>query len=88
MKSGKIVKISACVAAGLAVVILAAVMLGNSAVRESNAVPQSGETSYEESYQAYLSEAGYEGTLSQEVIEVDLEDYETSQDMEIGRAHV
>ncbi len=82
MKSGKIVKISACAAAGLVVVVLAAVMLGNSAARESNAVPQSGETSYEESYQAYLSEAGYEGTLSQEVIEVDLEDYETSQDME------
>lgn len=82
MKSGKIVKISACIAVGLAVVILAAVMLGNSTVQEPNAVPQSGEASYEESYQAYLSDAGFDGTLSPEVVEVNLEDYETSQDME------
>ena len=81
MKSGKILKISVCIAAGLAVVFLAAVMLGNSAAGEPNAVPQWGEASYEESYQAYLSEAGYDGTLSQEAIEVDLEDYETSPDM-------
>jgi len=81
MKSGKIIKISVGVIAGLAVIWLAVVLLGNNAVQEQNAVPQTGAASYEESYQAYLSETGYEGILSQEVVEIDLEDYDTSQDM-------
>lgn len=81
MKSGKIIKISVCVIAGLAIIGLAAVMLGNNTAQAQNAVPQAGVASYEESYQTYLSETGYQGVMSQEVVEIDLENYETSQDM-------
>ena len=59
MKSGKIIKISVCVIAGLAIIGLAAVMLGNNTAQAQNAVPQAGVASYEESYQTYLSETGY-----------------------------
>lgn len=84
MKSGKtgmIIKISVCAAAVLIVVWLAASMLSNSAAQEKNAVPQSGAVSYEESYQNYLTENGYQGELSGESIEVDLNGYKLSDGM-------
>ncbi|MCD8009022.1 MAG: extracellular solute-binding protein, partial [Clostridiales bacterium] len=40
------------------------------------------ETSYEESYQAYLDENGYDGTMASSSVEVDIEDYTVSDDME------
>lgn len=80
MKSGKIMKISVGVIACIAVIALAAVISGGAAP-ESGAVPQAGVASYEASYQTYLTENGYSGQLSQNVIEIDLEKYKASQDM-------
>lgn len=80
MKSGKIMKISVGVIACIAVIVLAAVISGGAAP-ESGAVPQAGVASYEASYQTYLTENGYSGQLSQNVIEIDLEKYKASQDM-------
>lgn len=80
MKSGKIMKISVGVIACIVVIVLAAVIAGGG-TPESGAVPQAGVASYEESYQTYLTENGYSGQLSQNVIEIDLEKYKASQDM-------
>lgn len=82
MKSGRIMKIGGCVV--LAVLLLLAVwlMLNSSSDQGENAVPQIGAVSYEESYQQYLSENGYEGVLSGDVVQVDITDYKTSGGME------
>jgi len=82
MKSGKILKVAGCCAAAAAVLVLAGVMLGNSAKQEGNAVPQMGAVSYEESYQQYLAENGYDGTLSDEVVEISLAGYKAADGME------
>ena len=78
MKSGKIGKISACVAAAVVILLLAWAMLRNDHVQENNAVPQSGSTAYEESYHQYLTQHGYEGILSDKVVEIDLTNYKVS----------
>ena len=80
MKSGKIGKISACVVAAVIILLLAWTMLRSNSVQENNAVPQSGFTAYEESYQQYLTEHGYEGILSGQVVEIDLTNYKVSDD--------
>lgn len=80
MKSGRIIKIAGCVIACFAVIVLAAVMLGGGASK-TDAVPQAGAASYEASYQTYLTQTGYKGELSQNVIEIDLDNYKVSEDM-------
>lgn len=81
-KTGKIIKISACAAAAVVVLLLVCKLIGGSTVPENNAVPGAGVTAYEESYQAYLEENGYAGTLSDQVIEIDLKKYEASAGLE------
>ena len=81
-KTGKIIKISACAAAAVVVLLLVCKLIGGSTVSENNAVPGAGVTAYEESYQAYLEENGYAGTLSDQVIEIDLKKYEASAGLE------
>lgn len=82
MKSGKILKIAGCVAVAVVVLALAGIMLGNSGKQSGDAIPQSGEISYEESYQRYLEGNGYDGTLSGDVVSVDLAGYKISDGME------
>ncbi len=94
MKSGKILKISACAAAVVVVVILLAVVMGKDSAQPGGAVPTNGslayeenyqqylaEHGYEESYQRYLTEHGYEGTLSARTVNVDLGSYQASEDL-------
>ncbi len=78
MKSGKIRKISVRIVVAVVILLLAWVILRDDNVQENNAVPQLGLAAYEESYQQYLTEHGYEGILSGQVIEVDLSDYKVS----------
>ena len=80
MKSGKIAKISACIAAVVIILLLAFTVFGNNKVQENNAVPQVGLVAYEESYQQYLTEHGYDGTLSGKIIDIDLSNYKVSYD--------
>lgn len=80
MKSSKTVKISVCVVAAVIILLLAWALLGNNKVQENNAVPRFGSIAYEEGYQQYLAEHGYDGTLSGEIIEIDLANYKVSDD--------
>ncbi len=95
MKSGKILKISACIAAVIAVILLLAFMGRDDTAGVGGAVPHAGslayednyqqyltEHGYEESYQQYLTEHGYEGTLAGTAVEVDLEGFQASDDLE------
>lgn len=50
--------------------------------RTANAVSASTETSFEESYEIYLEENGYEGKLSEDEAAVDMSTYTISGDME------
>jgi len=82
MKAGKMKKLIGCIVGAAAVLVLVLLMAGNSTTQEGNAVPQSGTVSYEESYRQYLTEHGYEGALSENVIEVELAGYKVSDGME------
>lgn len=82
MKSGKVLKIIGYAAVAAVLLVLVGFMLGNSSKQEGNAVPQAGMASYEESYQRYLTENGYEGILSEDVVEIDLESFKASDGME------
>ena len=76
-----IIKIAVCSIAALIVILLAVSMISNSTAQEKNAVPQSGVISYEESYEDYLTEHGYQGDLSEDTVEVDLSNYKVSEGM-------
>lgn len=70
---------------GLLIVAVVIIGIGMGMARNSapvvNAVPKSGEVSYDNEYQQYLDEYGYNGSLSDSMIEIDVMQYETSSDM-------
>ena len=70
MKSVKKGKIIGVIAVAAVLLLILGLMLGNSGRQEGNAVPQQGDISYEESYQQYLTGNGYDGTMSEEIVEV------------------
>lgn len=80
MKSGKIVKLSVCAVVAVIILLLACILLGKTQVQENNAVPRPGIAAYEESYQQYLTEHGYQGSLSDKIVEIDLAGYRASED--------
>lgn len=82
MKYGRILKIAGYVAVAAVLLVLVGRMLGNSAGYSGDAVPQSGQVAYEESYRRYLEENGYEGILSGDTVEVDITGYKASDGME------
>lgn len=82
MKSVNRKKMIGMIAAAAVLLLILGIMLGNSGGQEGNAVPQQGEISYEESYQRYLAENGYDGTLSEEIVEVDIAGFLASDGME------
>ena len=82
MKYGKIIKISACIIATIVLLLLGITMARNSAGEKVWAASASWETSYEKTYQEYLNANGFDGTLATSVIDVELDDYQTSDDME------
>ncbi len=82
MKHGNKLRLAGCIAGAAVLLALVAFMAGNGAAQEQNAVPQSGEVSYEESYRQYLTEHGYDGTLSDQTIDVDLAGFKASEGME------
>ena len=82
MKSVNKGKIIGVIAVAAVLLLILGLMLGNSGRQEGNAVPQQGDISYEESYQQYLTGNGYDGTMSEEIVEVDLAGFKASDGME------
>lgn len=82
MKSGKTLKIVGYAAAAVILLALVVAIATNSSGQEGNAVPQAGVVSYEESYQRYLTENGYEGVLAGDEVEIDLGKFKASDGME------
>ena len=82
MKSVKKVKIAGYIAIAAVLILIVGIMLGNSGGQDGNAVPQQGEISYEESYRRYLTENGFDGTLSKGTVEIDIAGFKASDGME------
>lgn len=82
MKSVNKGKIIGVIAVAAVLLLILGLMLGNSGRQEGNAVPQQGDISYEESYQQYLTGNGYDGTMSEEIVEVDIAGFKASDGME------
>ncbi len=82
MKSFNKTKTIVCIAVAAVLLLILGIMLAKSGRQQGNAVPQYGEISYEESYQRYLTENGYDGTLSEDIVEIDMTGFKASEDME------
>lgn len=82
MKTFSRTKIIVFIAVAAVLLLILGIMLGNSSRQQGNAVPQHGEISYEESYQQYLTKNGYDGTLSKDIVEIDMAGFKASEGME------
>lgn len=85
MKSKKIIGFSALIIAVMAVLIT--LNSKNKSIESPIQAVATDSTNYnEESYQTYLDNNGYKGIMSDNIVEVDLNDYSVSEEMEVAKS--